>query len=112
MKRFALILLLLVVPVEASWAAVAAWCQHEQGQAANHFGHHDHKHQGTDDGSDDPGKPHNDCGFCHFASAQSLSSHPVQIHIYQATAVFDFKPVHYTSHIPDALDRPNRRFVA
>lgn len=113
MKRFALILLLLVVPLEASWAVVAPWCQHEQGQAAQHFGHHEHEHQASDHGSDsDTGKPHGDCGFCHFSSAQFLSNYPAQIQINQAAAVFDFRPISYTSHIPDGLDRPNRRLTA
>ncbi|MBY0265552.1 MAG: hypothetical protein K2W84_04010 [Burkholderiales bacterium] len=42
MRKLLLILLLAIMPSQATWAGVAAYCQHEQGAAVSHFGHHDH----------------------------------------------------------------------
>ncbi|ADL54958.1 hypothetical protein Galf_0926 [Gallionella capsiferriformans ES-2] len=42
--RFFLVFMLCVLPLQASWAAVAGYCGHEQGKAAQHFGHHDDEH--------------------------------------------------------------------
>ena len=70
--------MLAVVPLQFSWAAVAAYCAHETGPQAQHLGHHDHQHtvqasadQGTS--SQDQNTPAGfdfDCGHCHatFAS--------------------------------------------
>jgi hypothetical protein len=38
-------LLLVFMPFQFSWAAVATDCGHESGTRAKHFGHHEHKHQ-------------------------------------------------------------------
>lgn len=72
MKRLLLIFLLTVLPLQMSWAAVTNYCQHENGKAAQHFGHHEHKHQAT---SDDTLKLKSsltvdtDCGVCQLSSA-------------------------------------------
>ena len=44
MRKLFAILLLLLLPLQASWAAVAGYCQHEQGAATRHLGHHEHQH--------------------------------------------------------------------
>lgn len=62
------------MPLQMSWAAVAAYCGHEAPVDAAHFGHHDHQHTsadlaeaGTDDAQADkaPGAPDLDCSHCH-----------------------------------------------
>jgi len=50
MKRWFATFLLLLVPLQISWAATASYCQHEPSRTAQHFGHHTHQHQ-TPDGS-------------------------------------------------------------
>ena len=45
MRRWLSILLLVFMPFQFSWSAVATYCEHESGMRANHFGHHEHKHQ-------------------------------------------------------------------
>jgi hypothetical protein len=45
MCKWLAILLLVLMPLQLSWAAVGAYCQHERGQAASHAGHHTHEHQ-------------------------------------------------------------------
>jgi hypothetical protein len=42
MRRLFAIFLLVLLPLQFSWAAVAAYCGHESGTAAPHVGHHEH----------------------------------------------------------------------
>lgn len=47
MRRFFLILLVMLLPLQSVWAAAAAYCGHEQRPAAQwHLGHHQHQHRG------------------------------------------------------------------
>lgn len=53
---------------------MSAYCQHESGAAADHVGHHEHRHQVSERDSDEtPGGKHLDCGFCHSACAVALT---------------------------------------
>jgi hypothetical protein len=45
MRWWLSILLLVFMPFQFSWSAVATYCEHESGTRAKHFGHHEHKHQ-------------------------------------------------------------------
>ena len=45
MRRWLSILLLVFMPFQFSWAAVATYCEHESGTRAQHFGHHEHEHK-------------------------------------------------------------------
>ena len=69
MKRWLLIFLLTVLPLQMSWAAITIYCQHEQSQDSQHVGHHEHTHQKT---AEDTQKNKSlltvdaDCGFCHL----------------------------------------------
>lgn len=44
MRKVLAILLISLLSLQASWAAAASYCRHEQGAAARHFGHHEHSH--------------------------------------------------------------------
>ncbi|OGB24879.1 MAG: hypothetical protein A3I66_13780 [Burkholderiales bacterium RIFCSPLOWO2_02_FULL_57_36] len=75
MRRFLIILLLFALPLQVSWAAVATYCKHESGVAAQHFGHHEHAHQAKQaEPVKDPSTltVDNDCVACHLASAGLL----------------------------------------
>lgn len=76
MRRWFAILFLLFLPIQLSWAAVSAYCEHEAGAAADHLGHHEHKHQGEVDDESWPkgGGVDVDCSFCHAASCTALPS--------------------------------------
>jgi hypothetical protein len=81
MRRWLTILLLVFLPFQFSWAAVAGYCQHETGVAAQHFGHHDHQHQTTADqeGAPDANKTlgagiDGDCVACHASCAAAVFS--------------------------------------
>lgn len=45
MRRFIAIFLLMLLPLQFSWAAVGVYCGHESGAWAQHLGHHEHAHQ-------------------------------------------------------------------
>ena len=120
MKRYLLILLLVLLPLQFSWAVAGAYCAHEEA-AAPHFGHHVHKHDDTRDGDTrDDGKHEakkiqaglddGDCDYCHhvpsnaIAPAASALAHPGQ------TAHILADSPRYSSHIPDLIPRPDWSF--
>jgi hypothetical protein len=47
MRRIALVLLIVLLPLQSIWAAAANACQHECGSAGKRLGHHLHQHVGT-----------------------------------------------------------------
>jgi hypothetical protein len=71
MRRWFTILLLVFLPLQASWAAAGSYCQHETGIQAQHFGHHEHRHLDAShhDEKIKSAKPvlaaDADCSFCH-----------------------------------------------
>jgi ABC-type nickel/cobalt efflux system permease component RcnA len=75
MRRWFAIFLLVLLPLQFSWAAVAAFCEHEsEAQAqAQHLGHHEHQQAGhagealDNDAAVTDGLAvvDMDCGHCH-----------------------------------------------
>lgn len=118
MRRCLAVLLLLCLPLQLSWAAVGAYCQHETGIAAQHVGHHDHQHQSTHDGdldSPDPAKTGGvdpDCGACHAGCAVQLATTPIVIAPLPSPAAFaDYRERMPASPVGQP-DRPNWGFLA
>ncbi|PKO57008.1 MAG: hypothetical protein CVU28_00860 [Betaproteobacteria bacterium HGW-Betaproteobacteria-21] len=77
MRRWFPIFLLVLLPVQLGWAAVGAYCAHESGAAADHVGHHDHRHSVDDSGNEQGSLPkgaHADCAACHGIGASVLLS--------------------------------------
>lgn len=71
MRRYLILFLLVLMPLQLSWAAVGSYCEHETGPQASHFGHHPHKHIAGDAADNDVGQsdkpskgPHTDCSAC------------------------------------------------
>ncbi len=121
MRRLVLICVMLLLPVQWTWAAAAAYCAHETGVAAKHMGHHEHKHQQS---QADAGKPSpdgkltvpggldSDCHFCHLGSVQWLSP-TVAAALPVAAAPPRFEYIAPTSsHIPSGPERPDRPLAA
>lgn len=120
MRRWLTILLLFVLPVQFSWAAAAAYCQHEQTATASHVGHHSHDHKGDTAEKSGVGKHQakagklvadNDCGYCHLSFAKPML--PLALHF---GADVHFTPEvastqAYGSRGPDHPDRPNWRIA-
>jgi hypothetical protein len=81
MRRVLAILLLALLPLQFSWAAVASYCGHEEQVGATHFGHHEHQHPAGSSSNAEPfavpdapedapgdqplGATDPDCGHCH-----------------------------------------------
>lgn len=71
MHRCLAVLLLMLLPLQFSWAALANYCQHEGGQTARHVGHHDHQHLKTSGSAAEtkagklPAGSDSDCCACH-----------------------------------------------
>jgi len=48
MHRLLAVLMLVLLPFQFSWAAVASYCMHERTSAqVQHVGHHEHKHEAS-----------------------------------------------------------------
>jgi len=78
MRRWLAIFLLVLLPLQSTWAAAAAYCQHEADAATKHFGHHDHKHhQGSSDKTDAPSFAADlDCAVCHAGFTAATANVP------------------------------------
>jgi hypothetical protein len=115
MRRLLVIVLLALLPLQFSWAAVGAYCQHESAQAgAAQPGHHEHRHHAdptTDAGQGDDadraaGEIDLDCGHCHghftamLPRGNEMPAHRSTAH---ASASADAKP---GAHAPARPERP------
>ena len=87
-RRF-IYLVLTILALQLSWSVVAAYCQHESGRAAQHFGHHTSEAEGHKlafDGKDKPSGPakktmmHSHCASCAHAPL-SFDALPVALAI-------------------------------
>jgi hypothetical protein len=69
MMRFLALLLLVLLPLNAAFAAAAGYCQHQkESTQAAHFGHHTHQHDSSADKAGNSGAQIDpDCGFCHLS---------------------------------------------
>lgn len=75
MRRWIALLLLVLLPLQAVWAAAAPYCQHEGDPAPQHIGHHQPEHgphaphadpAPDETGDASPGSDaHSDCHVCH-----------------------------------------------
>ena len=74
LRRFVLIFLAVLLPLQLAWGAVSGYCQHESGWAVEHFGHHEHVHKAEDKKAADlKVTPDSDCGTCHGAGVTALA---------------------------------------
>lgn len=113
MRRLIVILMLLIVPLQLGYAAAAAYCQHESGSAAGHFGHHAHEHHERSTDAKDVGKGKvsmqvdQDCGFCHLQMPQ-LPTQPLPWASLPTERLFGLPPgIAYTSVEHSLIERPN-----
>ncbi|WP_431262205.1 hypothetical protein ACQ859_18795 [Roseateles chitinivorans] len=54
MRRWLTVFLLILLPLQLSWAVAATYCTHEADPAVNHIGHHQHRHEAAEAA---PGSP-------------------------------------------------------
>jgi len=78
MKKYLVIFLLVLLPLQFSWASVASYCQHETDVATKHPGHHTHDHASTDHPEATKNAAQSvvdhDCATCHMSCAAALTS--------------------------------------
>jgi hypothetical protein len=113
MRKLVAILLLSLMSLQVSWAAVAAYCQHEQGASVRHVGHHQHEHAAHSAGHEtQPKAPAAggdlDCSLCQAGCLPALVAQPelsaAQLSVSQlAEAVVP----HPSSPPLDLPERPN-----
>ena len=78
MKRLFAILLMLIIPLQFSYATAAAYCADERPSTPQHYGHHDHDFDQTafksDGNSGEDQEVHSECGICHHGCAKLHSA--------------------------------------
>ena len=114
MRRWLVVIMLLVLPLRFAWAAAAPYCAHEAaGATSKHPGHHQHVHQGgnetteTGDGAAGSGSGHPDCASCHPAAAATLPLVAVELTRGPGDGVGEPPPSRYRSHTPAGPDLPD-----
>ena len=112
MRRNIVIFLMFLLPLQFSWEAVSAYCEHEQEIASDHVGHHAHQHQSKDvsksDTSDQfkPGDFDADCGVCHASCLVALTDAMLSLHCITTNVSFAFLQVRYVASFPAKPERP------
>ena len=107
MRRWVLVFLLIVMPFQMVWGAAATYCEHEK-QGATHFGHHEHKHHGSEQSDHGVAGVHADCGTCHLGNAASIPAVLVLVAAALPTAPVEYLQPRYASCVPPGLERPQR----
>jgi len=117
-RKWLAIFLLVFMPLQLGWAAVASYCQHETGAAAQHTGHHDHQHKAVDGkaASPDPAKAalgsDPDCAFCHAGCASAVLSDVAVAAPADAAQNTSDHRAHLTWPPSERLERPQWRALA
>jgi hypothetical protein len=122
-RRYFLLVLLAVLPLQATWAAVA-FCprgehQSDRASAPDNTSHTDfgHRHEATTHTHD--GHPHGDHGTaghsgCSLVQFVAIGPFDITLQLVPrpSVALMGIVQPRYESHVPDGLDRPNWRFAA
>jgi hypothetical protein len=113
MSRAIALFLLLVLPLQISFAVAAEYCGVEKSDRGQHFGHHVDGAQSTPDNlpaPSDDNKP--DCQFCALACAHAQASSFFFAFDKSAgrIALLDYALPH--GHSPPVFERPPRQLLA
>ena len=113
MRFWVALLLAVFMPLQFSWSAVGAYCQHETGKNAGHFGHHSHEHQaskGETSKQSDSGEGvaiDGDCGLCHYSALKILGQDTLCLPWCPVPSAPESTPAFFRTHIPPGPERPN-----
>lgn len=117
MRSWLVVVLMVLLPLQLSWAATGQYCQHEVDTSAKHLGHHVHQHRNVEqnDSSADQAKAvatDADCGTCHSGCSMAIQ-HPESICNAPASLAFASGPRAQPTHAPvDPPYRPQWRTLA
>ena len=109
MRRFLVLLLLCLLPLQISWAAVANYCGHEQDKTAQHIAHHDDEHKAFSTQSNPDKQPekfnlgHDHCHMSCFLGFLTEAAFHASVPSTQPSLRYD-----ETAYPSLALDRPER----
>ena len=109
-RRFVYIVLT-VIALQLSWTAISAYCMHEAGLAARHFGHHEHADHGDEPAVKDPTggakkfAAHAHCASCAHA-ALAIDLHHAPLHPLLTGAAPSGVLPHYASIATAPPERP------
>lgn len=121
MRRAIVIFMLSLLSSQFVWGAAAGYCQHEQGAAIGHFGHHDHKHQGkvnktaaatTPDGTAGVGDEDPDCASCHLSCVSPVTHGIARPASDPGKALPAAPGSAHPARIPCVIERPNWALAA
>ncbi len=112
MRTWLVIVMMVLLPLQLTWAATTAYCAHEKGLQASHVGHHTHRHAGVDEraAATDMGKMSTakvdlDGGTCHASCPAALGKTPLVATLSAPPLIPDGN----THALPSAWDsRPDR----
>lgn len=117
MRRWFLIVLLALLPLQLVQASLVVYCKHEKAGSSQHVGHHQHEHQSADTSSEPFGKSDSlgttgggdlDCEYCHLSCAQPLQVSAPELRGAVVNPLVGSEPAEsFRSRDPDVLDRPN-----
>jgi hypothetical protein len=115
-RRWILVLLLAVLPLQFAQAAAAAYCAHEETVTSQHVGHHEHEHHETaadtagsnsaDTDSVPAGAADPDCTYCHLSCAQPLGSVAPALSDTLIHSAVQGPTLAFGSHEADDVERP------
>lgn len=107
MRRWLILALLFVLPLQFAWSAAAAYCAHEEAPARAHVGHHVHEHKSS--AADKAGKlvADTDCGYCQLSLAKPLLPLAPQFGVPLRAVPDAATGPNFGSRGPDHPDRPN-----
>jgi hypothetical protein len=115
MRRLLPVILLILLPLQITWATIIDYCQHEQNPATRHLGHHAHEHAGADGATHDgqsAGQFGTDHHCCHLSCYIALSGERALPQLAPAYSFCTRLTDDYSSPPPEPRQRPNWPFAA
>ncbi len=113
MRFWVALLLAVFMPLQLSWSAVGAYCQHETGKNASHFGHHSHEHQVSKAGASKQSDSaegvavDGDCGLCHYSALKILGQGTLSLPRCPVPSAPESTPAFFRTYFPPGPEKPN-----
>jgi len=113
MNRAIAIFLLLILPLQVSFAMAAEYCGVEKSDRGQHFGHHVDNAQSAADNAPAPADDNQpDCQFCALACAHAQASSFFFACDKSASSIASLEYALPRGHSPPVLERPPRQLLA